>query len=61
MRVALLFVGACALAGAQNTGNQKANLNPGVSMEECTGSQNCQKGKKFKNILVYLYVLFFII
>ena len=44
MRVALLFVGACALAGAQNTGNQKANLNPGVSMEECTGNQNCQKG-----------------
>ena len=45
MRVALLFVGACALAGAQNTGNQKANLNPGVSMEECTGNQNCQRGK----------------
>jgi len=43
MRFALLFLGACAFAGAQNTGTEKVNLNPGVSMEECTGSQNCQK------------------
>jgi len=43
MRIAVAIVLAIGVANAQNPGNEKVNLNPGLSMETCTGNQQCQQ------------------
>ncbi len=44
MRIAVAIVLAIGVASAQNPGDEKVNLNPGLSMEICTGNQQCQQG-----------------
>jgi len=34
---------AIGVANAQNPGDEKVNLNPGLSLEICTGNQQCQQ------------------
>jgi len=43
MKVVGVLLGVCALAAAQKTGHEKQNLTPDLSMEECTGNQQCTR------------------
>ncbi len=59
MRIAVAIVLAIGVANAQNPGNEKTNLNPGLSMEICTGNQQCQQGMIIQPVDLTFHLVFF--